>query len=171
MSLSHVQLFVNPWTVACQAPRSKGFPRPEYWNGLPFPGSSRPRDWTRVSCTAGTFFTTEPPGKQNYLRSLLHSHTFTPSVCGTEVLTQQRKVTGPWDGEWRDLGLGGRGRASESWAPHLFPWDLGDVCQLLFLICKMGLSGTLPCMVVRVKMRWGNGNAQPGEVGRGAQQF
>ena len=27
----------NPWTVAHQAPLSVGFPRQEYWNGLPFP--------------------------------------------------------------------------------------------------------------------------------------
>ena len=31
---SHVQLFMNPWTVACQAPLSTRFPRQEYWNGL-----------------------------------------------------------------------------------------------------------------------------------------
>ena len=28
---------VIPWTVACQAPLSMGFPRQEYWSGLPFP--------------------------------------------------------------------------------------------------------------------------------------
>ena len=28
---------VTPWTVACQAPLSMGFPRQEYCNGLPFP--------------------------------------------------------------------------------------------------------------------------------------
>ena len=28
--------FVIPWTVACQAPLSLGFPRQEYWKGLPF---------------------------------------------------------------------------------------------------------------------------------------
>ena len=27
------------WTVAHQAPLSMGFPRPEYWSGLPFPYS------------------------------------------------------------------------------------------------------------------------------------
>ena len=27
----------TPWTVARQAPLSMGFPRQEYWNGLPFP--------------------------------------------------------------------------------------------------------------------------------------
>ena len=30
-----VRLFVTPWTVACQAPLSMGFPRQEYWSGLP----------------------------------------------------------------------------------------------------------------------------------------
>ena len=36
-SLSHAQLFATPWTVAYQVPPSKGFSRPEYWRGLPFP--------------------------------------------------------------------------------------------------------------------------------------
>ena len=35
--LSRVQLFVTPWTVAHQAPLSKGFSRQEHWSGLPFP--------------------------------------------------------------------------------------------------------------------------------------
>ena len=55
-SLSHVWLFATPWTVAYQAPPSMGFSRQECWSGLPFPssrGSSRPRNWTRVSCIAG----------------------------------------------------------------------------------------------------------------------
>ena len=36
-SLSCVQLFATPWTVAYQAPPSMGFSRQEYWSGLPFP--------------------------------------------------------------------------------------------------------------------------------------
>ena len=28
---------MTPWTVACQAPLSIGFPRQEYWSELPFP--------------------------------------------------------------------------------------------------------------------------------------
>ena len=35
--LSHVQLFATPWTVARQDPLSMGFPRQEYWSGVPFP--------------------------------------------------------------------------------------------------------------------------------------
>ena len=29
------QTLVTPWTVACQAPQFTGFPRQEYWSGLP----------------------------------------------------------------------------------------------------------------------------------------
>ena len=36
-SVSHVQLFATPWTVAHQAPLSMEFFRQEYWSGLPFP--------------------------------------------------------------------------------------------------------------------------------------
>ena len=36
-SLSRVQLFETPWTVAYQAPQSMEFSRQEYWSGLPFP--------------------------------------------------------------------------------------------------------------------------------------
>ena len=37
MLLSCIGLLVTLWTVACQAPLSMGFPRQEYWSGLPFP--------------------------------------------------------------------------------------------------------------------------------------
>ena len=33
-SLSSVQLFATPWTVAYQAPPSMGFSRQEYWSGF-----------------------------------------------------------------------------------------------------------------------------------------
>ena len=63
--LSRVQLFATPWTVAYQAPLSIGFPRQEYWSGLPFPP---PRDLLDPGikpappALASRFFTTEPPG-------------------------------------------------------------------------------------------------------------
>ena len=55
-----------PWTVAHQAPLSTGFPRQEYWNGLPFPSRGDLPDpgIEPVSpALAGGFFTTETPGK------------------------------------------------------------------------------------------------------------
>ena len=36
---SHDQLFVTLWTVPLQALLSMGFPRQEYWSGLPCPPS------------------------------------------------------------------------------------------------------------------------------------
>ena len=38
-SLSRVQLFSAPWTIARQASLSMEFSRQEYWSGLPFPTS------------------------------------------------------------------------------------------------------------------------------------
>ena len=38
-SLSCVQLFATPWTVAYQASPSVGFSRQEYWSVLPFPSA------------------------------------------------------------------------------------------------------------------------------------
>ena len=38
-SLSPVQLFATPWSVASQTPPSMGFSRQEYWSGLSFPSS------------------------------------------------------------------------------------------------------------------------------------
>ena len=35
--LGHVLLFLTLWAVVCQAPLSMGFPRQEYWSGVPFP--------------------------------------------------------------------------------------------------------------------------------------
>ena len=40
-SLSPVQLFATPWTVAYQAPPSMGFSRQEYWSGVPLPSPKR----------------------------------------------------------------------------------------------------------------------------------
>ena len=58
--------FATPWTAAHQTPLSVGFPRQEYWHGLPFP---YPGDLANTGIEpvfptlAGRFFTTEPPGK------------------------------------------------------------------------------------------------------------
>ena len=39
--LSHIQLFVTPWTAAHQAPPSMGFSSQEYWSGLPLPSPKK----------------------------------------------------------------------------------------------------------------------------------
>ena len=58
--------FAIPWTAACQAPLSMGFPRQEYWSGLPCPYPGDLPD-SRIKpespALAGGFFTTQLPGK------------------------------------------------------------------------------------------------------------
>ena len=59
---------MNPWTVARRAPLSMGFPRQEYWSGLPFPSAEDllyPGIKLVPPALASKFFTTEPPGKPN----------------------------------------------------------------------------------------------------------
>ena len=54
---SHVQLFVTLWSVAHQAPLSSGFPKQDYWSGLPFPPWGNlpdPRNWPCVSRSSYT---------------------------------------------------------------------------------------------------------------------
>ena len=71
--LSHVQLFVTLWTVACQAPLSMGFSRQEYWSGLPFPPPgdlSDPGIKLASPALAGRFFTPKQPGKPDTMLSL-----------------------------------------------------------------------------------------------------
>ena len=66
--LSQIRPFATPWTVALQAPLSMGFPRQEYWNGLPFPTPGdlpnpeiKPMSPASPALASG-FFNTEPLG-------------------------------------------------------------------------------------------------------------
>ena len=58
--------FVTPWPVARQAPLSMGFPRQEYWSGLPCPPPGylpNPGIEPRSSCLQEDSLPSEPPGK------------------------------------------------------------------------------------------------------------
>ena len=69
-ALSHVQLFVTPWTAARQAPLSMGFPRQENWSGLPFPSpGDRPNPGIEPGSPAlqTNPLPFEPPGKPKCL--------------------------------------------------------------------------------------------------------
>ena len=66
--LSHVPLFVTPWTVTLQAPLFMGFSRQEHWSGFRFPPTGDfPDPGIEPSSPgpptlAGSSFTTAPPG-------------------------------------------------------------------------------------------------------------
>ena len=68
-SLSHVQLFATPQTIAHQAPLSIELSRQEYWSGFPSPSAGDlpdpgigPRDQTRSPLQADSL-PSELPGK------------------------------------------------------------------------------------------------------------
>ena len=66
-SLSRVQLFGTPWTVAHQAPPSMGFSRREYWSGLPSPSPGElpnPGIKPRSPILQADALPSEPPGTQ-----------------------------------------------------------------------------------------------------------
>ena len=63
-------LFLAPWTVAFQATLSMGFPRQEYWSGLPFPSSGHlpnPGIKPASPALAGGFFTSSTTFGKPYI--------------------------------------------------------------------------------------------------------
>ena len=85
--LSHIQLFVTPWTVAHEAPLSMGFFSQEYQNKLPFPAPgylSNPGIEPASPALAGRFFTTVPPGKTSQKRR------------GESFSIFERRILGQW---------------------------------------------------------------------------
>ena len=86
-------MFATSWTVAHQGPLSIGFPRQEYWSGLPFspPGDlPDPGVETASPALVRRFFPTESPGKPVNFRDkevnihliLVAVHRVTPQVWG-----------------------------------------------------------------------------------------
>ena len=68
-SLSRVQLFAIPWTVAYQASPSMGFSRQEYWSGLLFPSPGhlpKPEIESESPALQEDPLLSEPPGKPEF---------------------------------------------------------------------------------------------------------
>ena len=82
-SLSRVQLFATPQTVARQAPLSMGFSRQGYWSGLPFPS---PLDVPDPGIEPGSpalqvdAFPSELPGKFLPCINMNWSYRYAPSL-------------------------------------------------------------------------------------------
>ena len=79
--LNRVWLFATPWTVQS---------RTLEWVAFPFSrGSSQPRDWTRVSCITGGFFTSWATGEaQEYWSGQ-------PNPCSVNLPNQGIKLGSP----------------------------------------------------------------------------
>ena len=96
-SLNHIQLFVTLWTAAHQVPLSIGFPRQEYWSGLPFPPSGHldnpgmEPESPASPASAGGYFTAESLGKPfGFSTAELPGKPFVWPVPETDYLRQAR---------------------------------------------------------------------------------
>ena len=83
-SLSHVSFSIQ-WTVAHKAPLSMGFPRQEYWSGLPCPIPGNLPD-SGIEPTSPAVqvdsLPTEPPGKPIKIRNLYKKLSHIPQHAG-----------------------------------------------------------------------------------------
>ena len=104
-----------------------GFPRQEYWSGLPFSFpedlSGGPRDWTQVSCIASIFFTIgatrEAP---KYSRTVVLEKTLKSSLDCKKIQPVHSEGDQPWD------FFGGNDAKAETpvlWPPHEKSWLFG----------------------------------------------
>ena len=123
--LSHVWLFVTPWTVACQVLLSMGFSRQEHWRRLPFltPGDLpdpgiKPASLALVS----GFFTTVPPGKHMLENSHLIYQSLPPNrrfKNSSPMDCKEIKTVNPKENQsWIFIGR------MEAEAPILWPPDV-----------------------------------------------
>ena len=98
--------FVSPWTVARQASLSMGFPRQEYWSGLPFPfPGDLPDPGIEPMCPAlaGGVFTTEIPGKPSESLSPWKQKS---DSCGSVVTGQYNPwIRRKWHLSDKDTGI------------------------------------------------------------------
>ena len=111
----------TPRTVAHHAPLSMGFPRQEYWSGLPFPSPGDlpdPGIEPSSPALAGRFFTIEPPG--NPLVTLTKCFIFLTSVFppGNESNIIPTCLS------CQSL------RKQCLWTPYFFEWEMGSKCQV-----------------------------------------
>ena len=108
-SLSHVQLFVTPWTVVCQAPLSTEFSRQKYWSGLPFPPPGdlldpgiKPASPVSYALVSGSL----PLG---HLGSPIHSYIYSAKWKGKSLSAQFSWPHGPfssWNSPGQNTGVG-----------------------------------------------------------------
>ena len=93
---SHTQLFVTPWTIACQTPPSMEFSRQEYWGGLPcpFPGDLlnpgiEPTSPMFPALVGGVFTTSTTWEAPSESYNLIHWPDFNPEAPRFHLLDQR----------------------------------------------------------------------------------
>ena len=104
---SHVQLFVTPWTVTCQAPLSIGILQVRILEWAVISscrGSSQPRDQTQVSQIAGRFFTISVTREA----LIFYHHIYNRQLVGSCCIIQGAQFSALW--WWKGWEGSPRGR-------------------------------------------------------------
>ena len=105
-SLSHVRLFVTPWTAAYQAPPSMGFSRQEYGSGLPLPSLHTALTLSKFKSLIFLHGTLHLSSLFHSLYTLLWRRQWQPTpVLLPRKLYGQRSLVGcsPWGHEESDM--------------------------------------------------------------------
>ena len=167
--LSHVQLFVTLWTVAHQAPLSKGFLKQEYWSGMPFPSSGglpnpgSERTLASPELAVG-LFTTVLPGKPRLInctsikkKKIISETSLVVQRLGLRTSTAGREQVQP---QVRELGSHMLHSATKNTTKqnhqekkNLFSffclhWVLVASCRLLSLVGAYKLSCPAACEIL-----------------------
>ena len=82
---SHAQLFVTLWTAACQSSVSMGFPRHEYWSGLPCPPPGDCPD-------SGITPVSQSPALAGWFCSTWEAHTISTSIQWRSGFTRKTHI-------------------------------------------------------------------------------
>ena len=110
-SVTHIWLFVTPWTVPCQAPLSMEFSRQEYWNGLPFP---TPGDFPDLGMKpaplasptlAGRFFTIVPPRRPSRKECILSHFSHVRLFVTLWIVARQTSLSKGFSSQWYCCGF------------------------------------------------------------------
>ena len=102
-SLSRVRLLATPWMAAHQAPSSMGFPRQEYWSGVPLPSPHIPlltcnylfilsMATLKMTAWVMTYYPMQILTFKTSMRMLKHIEVFTPVLIMPYTLIRHFKL-------------------------------------------------------------------------------
>ena len=143
-SLSHVWLFVTPWTIAHQAPLPMEFSRQEYWSGLPVPS---PGDLPDPGV--------EPMSPALAGGWILYHQCYLGSQTLSRVLSGQRGII-PFSGPFLVLKVSAVHR-NERYEPSIRPdRSRAITVQKMRALCGLEGSRRALCNSWALKDGWGN---------------
>ena len=114
-----------------------------------FRGSSQPRDQTCISCLAGRFFTTEPPGKplNQFTKSLSTSALSWPV---TKECKKKRSPFGIYNPRWTTLSTSTEVILTVFYDMTLFPLSLSPLVLLILHSKQSSEHGQLKLILLMV---------------------